>query len=176
MIGPRPGFKPGQTGWLGPGPAGRLFLRPPTLTAGNFAALWPTDPKFLALKNLNPFETVSKVQKTSSISRVGFALSKWPHLHRAYVVGGCLFNFGTVSNPSSKCIKISRGWQHFLGRFCPHLRRAYLVTVRFILILVACLYKLGCNSVFKQDWTPSSPICQVRLCNPKKGLKQLSWI
>ena len=96
MIGPWPGFEPGQTGWLGPGPAGRLFLRPPTLTAGNFAALWPTDPKFLALKDLNPFKTVSKVQKTSSILRVGFALSKWPHLHRAYVVGGCLFNFGTV--------------------------------------------------------------------------------
>ena len=97
MIGPWPGFEPGQTGWLGPGPAGRLFLRPPTLTAGNFAALWPTDPKFLALKDLNPFKTVSKVQKTSSILRVGFALSKWPHLHRAYVVGGCLFNFGTVN-------------------------------------------------------------------------------
>ena len=63
---------------------------------GNFAALWPTDPKFLALKDLNLFKTVSKVQKTSSILRVGFALSKWPHLHRAYVVGGFLFNFGTV--------------------------------------------------------------------------------
>ena len=83
------GFEPEQTGWLGPGPAGRLFLRPPTLTAGNFAALWPTDPKFLALKDLNPFKTVSKVQKTSSILRVGFALSKWPHLHRAYVVTVC---------------------------------------------------------------------------------------
>ena len=67
-----------------------------SLMAGNFAALWPTDPKFLALKDLNPFKIVSKVQKTSSILRVGFALSKWPHLHRAYVVGGCLFNFGTV--------------------------------------------------------------------------------
>ena len=96
MIGPWPGFEPGQTGWLGPGPAGRLFLRPPTLTADNFAALWPTDSKFLALKDLNPFKTVSKVQKTSSILRVGFALSKWPHLHRAYVVGGCIFNLGTV--------------------------------------------------------------------------------
>ena len=67
-----------------------------SLIACNFAALWPTDLKSLALKDLNPFKTVSKVQKTSSILRVGFALSKWPHLHRAYVVGGCLFNFGTV--------------------------------------------------------------------------------
>ena len=86
MIGPWPGIEPGQTGWLGPGPAGRLFLRPPTLTAGNFAALWPTDPKFLALKDLNPFKTVSKVQKTSSILRVGFALSKWPHFNSAYLL------------------------------------------------------------------------------------------
>ena len=56
--------------------------------AGNFAALWPTDPKFSALKDLNPFKTVSKVQEASSILRVVFALSKWPrpHLHRAYLV------------------------------------------------------------------------------------------
>ena len=57
-----------------------------SLMAGNFAALWPTDPKFSALKDLNPFKTVSKVQEASSILRVVFALSKWPHLHRAYLV------------------------------------------------------------------------------------------
>ena len=86
-----------------------MGMRPPTLTAGNFAALWPTDPKFLALKDLNPFKTVSKVQKTSSILRVGFALSKWPHLHRAYVVGGCLFNFGTV-HTTTHCQKRLNSW------------------------------------------------------------------
>ena len=32
--------------------AADFFLRTPTLTASNFAALWPTDPKFLALKDL----------------------------------------------------------------------------------------------------------------------------
>ena len=31
-----------------------------SLMAGNFAALWPTDPKFLALKDLSPFKFVSK--------------------------------------------------------------------------------------------------------------------
>ena len=46
------GFEPEHTGWLGPGPAGRPFLRSPTLTASNFAVLWPTDSKFLALKDL----------------------------------------------------------------------------------------------------------------------------
>ena len=57
-----------------------------SLMAGNFAALWPTDPKFSALKDLNPFKTVSKVQEASSILRVVFALSKWPHLLRVYLV------------------------------------------------------------------------------------------
>ena len=45
-----------------------------------------TDPKFLVLEDLNPFQTVSKVQEASSILRVDFALPKWPHLHRAYLV------------------------------------------------------------------------------------------
>ena len=62
-----------------------------SLMAGNFAALWPTDSKFSALKDLILFSTVSKDQKASSILKVGFALSKWPHLHRAYVISGCIF-------------------------------------------------------------------------------------
>ena len=73
-----------QADWFGWG-RGRLadfFLRPPTLTAGNFAALWPTDPKFLALKDLNLLKKYIKNQETSSILKVDFALSKWPHLHR----------------------------------------------------------------------------------------------
>ena len=32
---------------------------------------------------------MSKVQEASSSLRVGFALSKWPHLHRAHVVTVC---------------------------------------------------------------------------------------
>ena len=57
-----------------------------SLMAGNFAALWPTDSKFSALKDLNLFQTVSKVQEASSILRVGFALSKWPHFNSAYLL------------------------------------------------------------------------------------------
>ena len=38
---------------VGPGPAGRLFLRPPNLTASNFEALESTDLNFSALKDLN---------------------------------------------------------------------------------------------------------------------------
>ena len=54
--------------------------------AGNFTTLWLTDPEFSALKDLNPFKIVSKVQDASSILRVIFAHSNWPHLHRDYLV------------------------------------------------------------------------------------------
>ena len=47
-----------------------------SLLAGKFAALLSTDFKFLALKDPNNFESLSKFQETSSILRVGFALSK----------------------------------------------------------------------------------------------------
>ena len=57
-----------------------FFLRTPTLTTSNFVALWPRDPKFLAVKDLKPFSTVSKVQEASRILRMGFDLSKLPHL------------------------------------------------------------------------------------------------
>ena len=63
-----------------------FFLRPPTLTAGNFEALYLTDPKFLALKDLYSLKKYDKYQETSYNFRLGFALSKRPHLHRAYLV------------------------------------------------------------------------------------------
>ena len=43
-----------------------FFLRTPTLTASNFAALWPTDPKILALKDLNLFLKFGKFQNAAS--------------------------------------------------------------------------------------------------------------
>ena len=76
----KPGLKPGLNALTdtssGMAEAADFFLRTPTLTASNFAALSPTDPKFSALKNLNPFSTVFKVQEAGSILKVGFALSK----------------------------------------------------------------------------------------------------
>ena len=53
-----------------------------SLMAGNFAALWPTDSKFLATKDLNLLKKHTKNQVASSILKVVFAFSKWPHLHR----------------------------------------------------------------------------------------------
>ena len=54
------------------------------------AALWPTDPKFLSFKDLNPLKNYTKNQMASSILNVVFALSKWPHLHRAYLLASRL--------------------------------------------------------------------------------------
>ena len=55
-----------------------------SLMAGNFAAHWPTDSKVSALKHLNFLKRHTKNQEASSILRVVFALSKWPHLHREF--------------------------------------------------------------------------------------------
>ena len=55
-----------------------FFLRPPTLTAGNFEALQPTDLKFSALKDQN-LERYQKYQETINNFRLGFALSNRPH-------------------------------------------------------------------------------------------------
>ena len=93
-----------EADWFGWG-RGRLadfFLRPPTLTACNFAALQPTDPKFLALKDLNLLKKHTKNQVASSILKVIFAFSKWPHLHRAYVISGCIFFTTAVCGLTSK--------------------------------------------------------------------------
>jgi len=78
-------FDPGTTriraDWFesGRGQMADFFLRPPTLTASNFDALWPTDPIFTVFKDLNPFKRYFKYQEAGSILRVIFALSKWPH-------------------------------------------------------------------------------------------------
>ena len=47
-----------------------------SLMASNFAAFRSSDPKFSALKNLNPFKTVYKIQEAISILKVGFARLK----------------------------------------------------------------------------------------------------
>ena len=78
-----------QADWFSWGRVADFFLRPPTLTASNFEATWPKDPKFWALKDLNLFLKRVKFQCTGSILRLGFARSKWPHFNRAYLVTVC---------------------------------------------------------------------------------------
>ena len=54
--------------------------------ASNFKAFWPTDPIFTAFIDLNLSKKYTKNQEAGSISKVIFALSKWPHLHRVYLI------------------------------------------------------------------------------------------
>ena len=68
--------------------AADFFFRTPTLTASNFAFLRPTDPKFLALKDLLFLQCI-EFQGAGSILKVGFAMSKRPHFHRVYQVTVC---------------------------------------------------------------------------------------
>ena len=93
-----------QADWFewGRGRLADFFLRPPTLTASNLAALWPTNPKFLALKDLILLKKHTKIQVASSILKVVFAFSNWPHLHWAYVMSGCIFFATAVRRTSMK--------------------------------------------------------------------------
>ena len=55
----------------------------------NFLALWCTHPLFTALKDLNLLKYYTKNHEAGSILRVNLALSKGPHLYRAYLVTVC---------------------------------------------------------------------------------------
>ena len=96
----------------GRGRTADFFLRPPTLTVGNFEALWPKDPKFSALKDLNLLKKHTKNQEASIILRVVFALSKWPHLHRKTAF--CPYSFSITVCPVWAWAKIPLGIPTFL--------------------------------------------------------------
>ena len=59
------------------------------MTANNFEALWSLDPVLTALKDLNLLKKYTENQEASNNFRIGFAISKRPHLHRAYLVTVC---------------------------------------------------------------------------------------
>ena len=60
-----------------------FFLRPPTLKAGNFKALYSKDPIFTVLKDLNSY---TKNQGDSYNFKQGFALSNRSHFNSVYLV------------------------------------------------------------------------------------------
>ena len=62
---------------------GKLFLRPPTLTASNFEALNFTDLIFEVSKDLNLLKKHTKNQEASYNFRLGLALSNRPHFNSA---------------------------------------------------------------------------------------------
>ena len=85
-LGLEPGLNSIAHNSAGMAEAADFFLRTPTLTASNFAALWPKDPKFWASKHFSHFLNETKVQEASNILKVGFVLSKWPHFNSIYLV------------------------------------------------------------------------------------------
>ena len=48
-----------------------FFVRPPTLTTGNFEAIWPKYLKFLAIKDLNCLKKYAKYEEAYSILKMG---------------------------------------------------------------------------------------------------------
>ena len=106
-----------------------------SLMAGNFAVLWPTDSKISAVKDLILFSTVSNVQEASIILKVGFAFSKWPHLHRAYLV--------TVPEYLSQSVLASRFNCTLL----------YLFVLEFCNVF-QCPSHLQCDAVLKECKNP----------------------
>ena len=49
------------------------------------------DPQYLFGKISSSLTNPSSMKRTKRIFNTSFALSKWPHLHRAYVISGCAF-------------------------------------------------------------------------------------
>ena len=70
----------------GRGQMAHFFLRPPTLTASNFEALWSTDLILTVLKDLNPLKKYAKHQEPSYNFRLSFVCSKNPHFNSNYQV------------------------------------------------------------------------------------------
>ena len=66
-------FDPGTTrtwaDWFecGRGQMADFFVRPPTLTTGNFGAIWPKDLKISEIKDLNRLKKYAKYQEASNI-------------------------------------------------------------------------------------------------------------
>ena len=64
------------------------------------ATLQPVDlqrPTVPLWKDLNPLNKLISIKRTERIFNTSYAQSKWPHLHRAYVIGVCIFFAMAVS-------------------------------------------------------------------------------
>ena len=55
------------------------------------------DPQYLFGKILTSLTNPSSIKRTKWIFNTSYALSKRPHLHRAYVISGCIFFWLAVS-------------------------------------------------------------------------------
>ena len=71
-------IKPG-----GPGSSHGQLDVPQSLTDHNCAAFWPTETHSTSFERSD----ILSDQETSSLFRIGFALSKWPHFNSVYLLG-----------------------------------------------------------------------------------------
>ena len=86
---------------------------------------------------------MSKVQEAGSIFRIGFGLSKWPHLHKAYFVAVCNQNFIAVYSISKPYpLTYGAGWGE--GKLCilgtiarANPRRGYFLQPTILIIAAA---------------------------------------
>ena len=62
------------------------------MIACNFAALWPREPTVSLWKD-DPIVDIVSAQETSSILKIGSALSIWPYFHSVYLVGVFSYRF-----------------------------------------------------------------------------------
>ena len=71
-----------------------------TLTTGNFESFDLQRPTISLWKDLDPVTSIISTQETWSILELGFAVSRWPKLHRAYISNRTFIAVFTV------CLKI----------------------------------------------------------------------
>ena len=81
-----------------------LFKRFRSFNPVNIGSVGQRAAKLLSIKLWEWFNP--KIQEASSISRVGFVLSKWPHLHRARLVSVCNRTFVAVYISNPLCIAL----------------------------------------------------------------------
>ena len=121
--------------------AADFFLRPPTLTANNFAALWLTDPKFSAFKDLNLFFKVYWISRCWQHFKGSFCPVKVTSFFRVYLVTICKQSLMAIycSNKTEqfwKDFQSSRmriGWRHLLNAL--EVLQTYNIYARFLKVL-----------------------------------------
>ena len=84
--------------WFNSGRVGEFFSNLQLWQLVTLQPLTYSNLQYLFGKDLDIVVNIISLQETASILKIGFDLSKWPHLHRAYVIRDCIFFATTVYN------------------------------------------------------------------------------
>ena len=138
-----------------------FFLRTPTLIASNFVALWSIDPLLKIWKDLTPSEYMSIFQEPYIIQKICFAVSKWPHFHRAYSVTIRKRSFIALYGNSRVRIIVDVE-QHLVAYFCIKLF-VHPIAVHGDWPWMVALYKNGLHvcdaTLVDQQWIMTTASC-----------------